>query len=574
MANRHGRGNTHFPTQAIIRAHYKTFTNLLDRATHRFNSGDLENACIYASIAAEYAWRHHPGLFSSTRLELLIQRLGNHLTAGRNTSSQRRPIRSAGPMRILHVMSEAYTVGGHTKLAAQWIALDRGRAHSLLLTRRTEAIPPHLANVVSRTRGSILPIGNQQHGLLAVASEIALAAQDFDVVVLHIHPSDLTAPIGLSSNLNRPPVVFVNHADHVFSAGASSADLLLCFRDSGRSLARVRRHIPDDRIATLPLPIPPRRRVHTIAEAKDALALRRSSVLILTVAQEYKYLSDNGATSPHFLDLVTPVLLGHPHATLVAIGPSNRDRWLAAARRTNGRVRAIGIVEDPFPYREAADIYLDSTPFGSITSLLESALLGTPSLAYTPGIRPDSVLYSDPIGIPDVLMRAQTPAAYRDSLSKLIESESHRRAVGDRLERSLRDVYSTRRWQSSLETIYRSLSVNAVPALELADMDDAPECDQVDKDVLRISLSRHRAFGLADALYETSPWTVSLPWSQYISRQMLRYHRRFTRNPPRLKLISPQWWHLSDRMLMPPELAVWNPSQRLPIPSWGRPTYL
>jgi hypothetical protein len=104
------------------------------------------------------------------------------------------------------------------------------------------------------------------------------------------------------------------------------------------------------------------------------------------------------------LDLVVPVIEQQKSTTLLAVGPTDSGLWNKANKLTAGCVRALGVLPDPASYRDAADIYLDSTPFASITSLLESAALGTPCLAYVGGREPGSPSASDPPLVVDAIL--------------------------------------------------------------------------------------------------------------------------------------------------------------------------
>src|SRR6266567_2952598 len=58
-----------------------------------------------------------------------------------------------GPARprfaVLHVLSEAYAIGGHTRLCQLWIEFDQpNRTHTILLLRQKGAVPSELIDAV------------------------------------------------------------------------------------------------------------------------------------------------------------------------------------------------------------------------------------------------------------------------------------------------------------------------------------------------------------------------------------------------------------------------------------------
>ena len=101
------------------------------------------------------------------------------------------------------------------------------------------------------------------------------------------------------------------------------------------------------------------------AKRNERLGYDSDVVLLLTIATPFKY-SATGQIG--FLDLVTPVLEEFPKAVLIAVGPDDEGAWQSAKIRTNGRIVALGKRWDNDLLYAAADIYLDSVPFSSITS--------------------------------------------------------------------------------------------------------------------------------------------------------------------------------------------------------------
>ena len=195
-------------------------------------------------------------------------------------------------------------------------------------------------------------------------------ARRFPAIALHVHPHD-SVPLLAWPDSNRPHISLINHADHVFWLGVTLADEVVCFRPTGAELSSDRRGVPSERIRTLPLPVdvpalPPR------DAAREALGLGTNAVALLTVAANHKYQSLGGAS---YIDVIGPVLERHPNVVVLMVGaqrPSERidDR--------GGRLRFCGLQPDPATYLAAADIYIDSAPMTSITSMLEAAASGLP----------------------------------------------------------------------------------------------------------------------------------------------------------------------------------------------------
>src|SRR4030095_16852493 len=70
---------------------------------------------------------------------------------------------------------------------------------------------------------------------------------------------------------------------------------------------------------------------------------------------------------------------------LLVVGLGEEDARLWKLNWKHPRIQLCGSNPDPSLHRAAADLYLESMPFGSATALFESALVGLPVvLPYAP----------------------------------------------------------------------------------------------------------------------------------------------------------------------------------------------
>lgn len=532
----------------VLIAHRTSFNRLLRVAQRHMERGDLEQAAGIASVAANFAWEHHPGLFTSPDLEDLTVSL-SEAVHGRRTESRDASSRAATPVHVLHVLSRVFVAGGHTRLASSWISLDRSRKHSVVLTCEQDAIPEDLQNQVEKSGGSVIRLGSAKRRLLETAHALASLAGNFDALVLHIHPFDVVPNIALASFSERPPVLLSNHADHVFWVGTRVSDSVVCFRPSGHHLASKRRGIPDERIADIPLPIRLPRRNLATAAAKDALGISRDRTVLLTVASEYKFQS---LRRPDLLDILTPVLLKFPEAILIAIGPSQTGRWEAAAAQTGNAVRALGVLPNTSLYREAADIYLDSAPFSSNTSVLESASLGTPTIAYAPGRRADAVTICDLPGLEDSLIRGSDPETYTDKLARLISDPDHRQAVGQNLKSQIAQTYDPETWCATVSGIYQLLEKTPRnPTDRLGSSKSFEQITEVDHDVVGLTLAQHGPLAIAYSLLGNDQGRAVPRWMRVFAQLLVRLDSNaLSRFSLRLRRVPPRWWSVVDRILI------------------------
>jgi hypothetical protein len=156
---------------------------------------------------------------------------------------------------------------------------------------------------------------------------------------------------------------------------------------------------------------------------------------------------------PAFAMATLPALEKHPQAQLLAIGPDHKGPWAEADARTGGRVRALGQRHDTRLFYEAADIYIDSFPFASNTSLLEAASHGLPLVTYFPYSDAASVLGAGAPGIDATMKRVHDLGEYTATLSGLIADVGLRRQLGDEGRRQFAQWHSGDSWQRMLDEV-------------------------------------------------------------------------------------------------------------------------
>jgi hypothetical protein len=196
-------------------------------------------------------------------------------------------------------------------------------------------------------------------------------------------------------------------------------------------------------------------------------------------------------------------------------------------------------------YREAADIYLDSAPFSSNTSALESAALGTAAIAYTPGRRPDSVTFCDLPGLDEKLLRGTEPSDYGQKLGRLISCPDYRAAVGEEVRSRVLEIYDPESWSVQLAGIYQSVKELDGQPPELG-VSASRNVTHVDRAVVEISLRSHGPFAVASYLVlDTTP-----RWRRFLARQITRLDYRVFSRLGLATRVPPRWWPVLDRTLV------------------------
>ena len=103
---------------------------------------------------------------------------------------------------------------------------------------------------------------------LSWAKRLRQIAHRADIVVLHIGNRDIVPMIAFANKEQLPPIVYLDHSDHLFWLGACISDIVVNFRKSGMRLSQERRGIEARRNVMLPIPLECFPRTFSRREAK------------------------------------------------------------------------------------------------------------------------------------------------------------------------------------------------------------------------------------------------------------------------------------------------------------------
>ncbi|WP_353475867.1 hypothetical protein PVT71_23085 (plasmid) [Salipiger sp. H15] len=435
----------------LVQRNWTEFCALLDAAEAELARGRFAQAAVAAQRAAFHAVFWHPGVFVSPRIEELLRRLG----AAAARCDAPAPPRRAEPgegLRVLHVATQVASVGGHVRMMWRWIREAPGARSDVALTRQFGAVPAALTEAVRTAGGEVTQL-NQARGshvewARALQGRIRLA----DLVVLHTNSMDIIPFIALGGMASPPPVILLNHSDHMFWLGRNVATSVVNTRRSGQALNLRRRGIAPARNLLLPLCLERIDRVATREEAKRALGLAPDSVLLLSIARGTKYRAFGTRSYP---DLLRTTLRRNPSARLTVIGPGGMVDWGGVQRDLPGQVSVLAETPDTAQHLAAADIFLDSFPFPSNTSLFEAGLHGAPLVTYFPFGPGCEVMGADSMGIDRALLRAATQEELDGCLQALIDDPALRDRIGAATRREIETTNFDVPWRAALAEVYR-----------------------------------------------------------------------------------------------------------------------
>ena len=457
-----------FDGPATLRANHVTFRAALEKAKASAQAGDLAYAAALCEIVASHAIANHCGLFASQELEAVVASIARAALGG--AAIPRGTADGGRPRRILHVATCVQAVGGLSRMIWRWIEVDTGGVHSLALVRQRRAVPKQMIETVRRSGGQLHDLSHGPDGLLDLARGLRQAAAGADLIVLHIGNQDVVPLLAFSGATSRPPIAYLDHADHAFWLGVSIADVVIGLRASGVDLAVARRGVDPVRSVLLPIPLDDVERTFSRREAKRRLGHPEDALILLSVARAVKYRSVAGQS---YANVHLPFLQRHGDAALVVLGSGRRDDWETASAQVGGRIIGLPESEDTALHYQAADIYVDSFPFVSTTSLLEAGRCGTPLVSRYPFPPGAEILSADMPGLMETLQRPRTAAAYRELLSRLAADAAVREELGQATWRGIAALHGGPAWRAALDKVY-ALSARVPPAPPSHDRRDAP----------------------------------------------------------------------------------------------------
>ncbi len=419
-------------------------------ASRELESGRPGKAVEWCSLAAFLA--QGPGWFgflADAGLEEVLCRAAAGLPTMAANS------REKSPRRWLHVMTEAWFWGGMVENVKKWIRFTSDRVVNSLVVydQKNVSWTESLRAEVEAAGGKFILLERRVPMLERSLALRRLAATEADVVVLHTIVHDIV-PVLAFGVPGGPPVLRMNHDDHMFWVGGSIIDCVVNFRELGQNWTLKHRGV--DRSVILPLPLEePRKelvadeRESRRAAARAAFGIPEGAVVLLAVGSGYKF---DPFEKWDFLDAAEAILARCPDAFILGAGVEHKERWRALSDAYGGRIKALGVQTDMTDCLAASDIGLGSIPFPSQTAILEIGLLGRPCV-----LTPRDV----PMGINDVAFdgfsQPDNMEEYVSMAADLVADKSKRLSEGKRLGDSVRRHHGRLGWIEAFERIVRDI---------------------------------------------------------------------------------------------------------------------
>lgn len=302
------------------------------------------------------------GLYSDGKIEDCLIKIGKKIKFESKVMPQKG--------KILHVMTRAYGVGGHTAAVNNWINFDDSRQYSIVFTESIYAeVPIFLREAVKRSGGKLYFLG--KGSIIDKAKKLLEISQSFEKIVLHTHMYDTIPTLAYSNNNWNIPVYFYNHANFSLSYGYSVADcvLNLCMYDKWKSekYRGVKNNevlgIPDKEIDDMK----GKAKESDKNKFKDSLirnyGLKENSKIVISMGSNFKYKKIIGYDFALFVKRL--LLESDIDIYFFIIGADPKEeRWHKLKEETRGHAIALGVLPRNIvsQWMKIADLYIVSYP--------------------------------------------------------------------------------------------------------------------------------------------------------------------------------------------------------------------
>ena len=353
----------HYDKVALLRDNFELVLDLIEQET------DIEKQFKLAQFALTYFCYNATGYYVSGKLEKVFAKYADTIkTPLKNISCTKKS--------FLHVMTEAYETGGHTRVVERWIKFaPEDQKHSVVLLGQTNTNFKTLIENINEKKGFIYELGNRT--FKKRIEELRLIAMQYEYIVLHTHMDDPTAVVAFAYNEFTRPILFYNHASHRPWVGKCISDLVLDIKSNDYVTEKLR-HIGNNYFLGIPTE-------DITVKTFDKNKIRQE----LNIPLDKKIIVSSGDSSKYskvidghnFIDYLFKILDDDTICFIIGVDKDLKD-WSSV--KNNKQIKLLGRIDFDKGFKQylrAADLYLDSYPLGGGTACIDAISNGTPVLS-------------------------------------------------------------------------------------------------------------------------------------------------------------------------------------------------
>ncbi len=409
----------------------RNFEKILDRLK---SENDLDSKLEIALCAANYFVYHNTGYFTSSILENFFVEYARTIKVDLANIQYEKD-------SFLHVLTEGYKIGGHTRVVERWIENSpQYQKHSVVQTRPNNDQLTILERNVKSKNGEYILFDNTL-SFKEKAAKLRRLAMQYEYVILHTHMEDPVAIMAFGSNDFTRPVLFYNHASHMPWLGKSIADLVLDIHkdyDVTRDFRGIKK--------IFFLGVPTKSISFSISDKQEVrkqlnIPIGKRMIVSCGSKDKFRNILDKG-----FVDFLKEIIDENTYCYIIGVNPSSSE-WIKVKQETYHRVvplKRIDFDKGFLNYLQAADLYLDSYPSGGGTAVMDAVSAGTPALSLkTVGRQFDYLI--------ETTAFCKTEEEFIEKAKKVLNDEDYARKIFEELKQSLVKYQSTDAWNNRIK---------------------------------------------------------------------------------------------------------------------------
>jgi|GEM_PF-5963018 len=300
--------------------------------------------------------------YSDKRLEDGVKNISNKLIKNNNISY----IKDS----VLHIMTEAIFVGGHTRVVDNWIKIQTNKRHSIWIDEKNYEFPRFLNESIEKSGGKIY--WSKEGTLAEKSQQLFDLGSQFEYVILHHHPRDILPLLAFGTRYQKRPILFYNMADHLWGSGYSIADALLELTTFGSEFSNKYRGVEREKSYLVGIPV-------EIKENRNVANV--DNYHVISMAHSSKYRSIPTLSFQNFIDLL---LMKNEKIKFSIIGVEESDiEWKGLKQKYGNRLNLLGVLKKDAAHQKLTEssVYVNSFPFASYTCVIEAISLGIPAVS-------------------------------------------------------------------------------------------------------------------------------------------------------------------------------------------------
>lgn len=436
--NKQGKSQVNLYTE-----HYNKVADLkrnFEKILEKLNAVEkFEDKLELALFAAKYFVYNNTGYFTSSVLEKFFVDYANTIKVDISGINYK-------PNSFLHVLTEGYKTGGHTRVVERWLENappPKSQLHSVVLTRANSIKLSLLEKCVKDKNGEYICLNNNL-SLKEKALELRKLAMQYEYIILHTHMEDPIAIIAFGSEDFTRPVLLYNHASHMPWIGKSIADLVLDIEHDDE-VTRIKRGIQNTYFVGVPskeiaISVPDKIKI------RKELNLPHDKKIIVTSGPEAKYRTICGH---NFIDYIKEIIDENTYCYVIGIEPENIE-WKKAKADTNNHIIPLGFIDFSkgfLNYLKAADLYLDSYPLCGGTATIDAISCGTPALSLK-SVYPQFDYFTRTTAY------CKTKDEFINKAKKVLNNNEYAKNLYEELKNSLLEYQSIEAWNKRIENLF------------------------------------------------------------------------------------------------------------------------